>query len=78
MSECRILEGENIAPRNAQEARALIGKQVRYLRNVDLDRSGRGYFFPRIGTVESVVGRELVIDGDYVLRTRIVEMVECA
>jgi hypothetical protein len=41
------LEGQNIKPRTAKEAKALIGKEVIYLQTGDIDRSGRGYFFPR-------------------------------
>jgi hypothetical protein len=62
---------------NAKEARALIGKRVKYLRGIDIDKTGRGYVFPRYGTIERVIGRELLIDGDYVVRSRIVEMVVC-
>jgi hypothetical protein len=28
-----------------------LGKKVVYLRNMDIDKSGRGYFFPRYGTI---------------------------
>jgi hypothetical protein len=76
MAACRILDGLNIAPRSAKEARALRGKAVRYLKDVDIDTSGRGYFFPRSGIVDGAYGREICIDGDYVAMRRIVEMVE--
>ena len=60
--KCRYLEGENIAPRSNAEARALVGKKVEYLQGRDIDRSGRGYFFPRIGVVAAVRGRDIAMD----------------
>lgn len=70
-----LLEGETLLPLRAKAARGLIGKRVRYLRRQDIDRSGRGYFFPRSGLVESVLGRNIEIDGDYVHFSELVEMV---
>lgn len=59
----RYFEGEeNIAPRTAAEARALIGTRVKYLQGCDIDRSGRGYYFPRYGVVAAVHGREIAMD----------------
>lgn len=45
--KCRFFEGDkiNIAPLNNNEAKKLIGKDVKYLRNSDIDKTGRGYFF---------------------------------
>lgn len=61
--KCKYFEGEeNIAPETAAEARKLIGMKVKYLCSRDIDRSGRGYFFPRHGVVAAVVGREIAID----------------
>jgi hypothetical protein len=59
----RLLDGENIAPKTAAQARALIGKRVQYLRISDIDYSGRGYFFPRVGVIEEVRGRDVRMDG---------------
>lgn len=42
-----------------------IGKRICYLRGADIDRSGRGYYFPRYGTVEGVFRRSAMISGDY-------------
>lgn len=62
MSNCKYLTGENIAPRTSAEAKALIGKKVEYLQNRDIDKSGRGYFFPQTGVVRAVIRREIAID----------------
>lgn len=70
----RMLGGENIAPRTKKEAEALTNTRVRYLRTCDIDRSGRGYFFPQVGVIERAIGREVVIDGDYIPLKSIVEM----
>ena len=72
---CRLLDGENIRPANVKAARALIGKNVKYLRSCDIDRTGRGYIFPKTGTIEDVFGRNVCIGGDYIAFSRIVEMV---
>ena len=74
MSECRLLTGENIAPRCAKDAKALIGRQVKYLRETDIDKSGRGYFFPRIGNISDSFGRYIEINGDFILMSNIREM----
>jgi len=49
----------------AADLRALIGKRIRWLESVDIDRSGRGYLSFRYGTVEAVEGRNALIEGDY-------------
>lgn len=77
MSACRYLEGENIAPRTAAEAKALIGKRVQYLRSVDIDRSGRGYYYPRTGRVTDAFGRNIDFNEEqnYHPFSRITEMI---
>lgn len=70
-----LLEGASLLPLRANAARSLVGQRVRYLRRRDIDRSGRGYFFPRSGLVESVLGRNIEIDGNYVHFGELVEMV---
>ncbi len=72
------LGGESIVPRYASEAKKLIGKRVEYLRQSDIDKSGRGYYFPRVGRVESATGRNIEIDGDWVSLSELVEMREVA
>lgn len=64
MRQCRYLTGENIAPKTAKEAKALIGKHVEYLQTRDIDRSGRGYIFPRYGTVTGVLRRDMDMDNN--------------
>lgn len=56
------LTGKNIAPLSTADAKKLIGKRITYLRECDIDRSGRGYFFPRSGIVAGVFRRNLAID----------------
>lgn len=70
-----LLEGTSLLPLRAKAARALVGKRVCYLRRRDIDRSGRGYYFPRSGFVDSVLGRNIEIDGNYVYFGDLVEMV---
>ena len=74
MAACRYLEGENINPVTAAEARKLIGKRVQYLRTGDIDRSGRGYISPQEGEIKDVVGRNIQINSDWQWRPSIVEM----
>lgn len=69
------LVGTNIAPRTAKEARSLVGAQVTYLRSCDIDRSGRGYFFPHTGRVTDAHGRNICIDDSWFDLKSIVEMV---
>lgn len=78
MRQCKYLEGENIAPATAAEARALIGKRVEYLRSRDIDHSGRGYYFPRTGVITRAAGRSIEFDDsqDWIHRSSIREMVE--
>lgn len=71
-----FLEGLNIKPHNNKTAKSLIGKRVKYLHEIDIDNSGRGYFFPKYGTVEEVKGREMCIDGSWVSISEVREMVE--
>jgi ribosomal protein L35AE/L33A len=71
------LSGENIKPHTTREARALIGKSVTYLRESDIDHSGRGHYFPQKGTVVAVHGRNLAINdpNNFVAFSEIAEMV---
>jgi len=56
------LDGKNIKPNNNKKAKVLIGKKVKYLCSIDIDKSGRGYFFPRINTIADVVGRQIIFE----------------
>jgi len=51
----------NSTPKTAAEAKALLGKRVKYLQEQDIDRSGRGLYFPRYGTVTGNKGKNIVI-----------------
>lgn len=62
MSKCYYLEGENIRPKLSSEAKALIGKKITWLSEQDIDKSGRGYFFPKYGTIVDVKGKNIAID----------------
>jgi len=77
MSECNWLDGENVAPKNSAEAKALIGKDVIYLKKGDVD-SWRGRAFPKDGKIVSVVGKNIAIDqpDNFVIHTSdLLEMV---
>lgn len=71
------LTGNCVKPYTAAEAKALIGKRVQFLRRWDIDKSGRGYFFPKYGTVTGAHRTNIEIDGDMVAMSDIVEMVLC-
>jgi hypothetical protein len=62
-------------PKTADEVRKLIGKKIRYLRTEDVDNSGRGYLFPKSGTVEDVNGKNVSIDGSWVYYPSILEYI---
>lgn len=72
-----LLEGSSVLPLTAKKARALIGKQVTYLRRCDIDRSGRGYFFPQSGEVFDQIGRNIAIGSpdNFIYFSSIAEMV---
>jgi len=57
-----ILENGKSFPTYTNEVKKLIGKKIKYLRNCDIDKSGRGYFFPQYGTVMEVKGKNVRID----------------
>jgi hypothetical protein len=46
----------------------IIGIEVSYLLKRDIDKTGRGYFFPQAGTITEVFNKHVVFDdnGDYV------------
>lgn len=56
------LDGANVAPKTHSAAKKLIGKHVRYLCESDIDRSGRGYFFPRSGEIVDVYKGNIAIN----------------
>lgn len=58
----RRLEGTLARFRSASERRMLVGKTIKYLRHCDIDKSGRGYFFPRVDVVIEAKGRDLIFE----------------
>jgi len=76
MALCNYLTGENIRPKNASEARDLIGKRVKYLKENDIDKTGRGLFFPKYGTIVEVRAREIAMDVEGNFNTSISSIVE--
>lgn len=71
----KLLEGEDIRPKNTKQAKALIGETVEFLREKDIDRSGRGYFFPRVSVIEDAFRGHVVLSGDPTPIREIREMV---
>ncbi|SFX49336.1 hypothetical protein SAMN04244548_01230 [Paracoccus pantotrophus] len=69
------LEGDLAPFKTIKDRRALVGKNIRYLRHCDIDRSGRGYLFPRTGKVVGVERRTLILDTTYVETSDLVEVV---
>ena len=71
------LDGTTLPFQTAADRKALVGKTIRYLRLCDIDRSGRGYIFPRVNTVVEAKGIYLIMDnGDAAGRSELVEIVE--
>lgn len=75
MKDCTFLTGVNVKPAGVAAARDLIGRRVVYLTTADIDNSGRGYFFPKHGTVTDAHMRHIEIDNDRFVRLNsVVEM----
>lgn len=71
----RYFDGETAPFRTAADRKALVGKHIRYVRHCDIDKTGRGYFFPRIDTVVEATGTNLIFDnGSSVARGDLVEV----
>jgi len=71
----QYLNGPSVPFRTKADRKALVGKMIKYLRRCDIDRSGRGYFFPRVDFVEREIGRELIFsNGNTVLAGDLVEI----
>lgn len=71
----RYLDGVQARFRTASDRRSLIGKRVCYLLSSGIDRSGRGYIFPRHGLVTHTSGKNIYIDDNPEYVSNIVEMV---
>jgi hypothetical protein len=72
---CKYLNGENIKPSSVAKAEKLIGVHIEYLPERDIDKSGRGFFIPRRGTVDQVHGRNIEISGSWFSFSQIREMI---
>lgn len=46
------------------ELKNFIGKRIIYLFNRDIDKSGRGYYFPRTGVITSCKARTIEFDNN--------------
>lgn len=57
----KYLEGEQIEINN-KNLKNYIGARIMYLRKADIDMTGRGYFFPRYGTVTEVHRNDVYVD----------------
>ena len=69
------LEGEQI---NKDNLKSLKGQKVIYLLDRDIDKTGRGYYFPRIGTITHINGRTIDFDDsqEFISLTKLRECVE--
>lgn len=75
MAECRYMHGESLPFKTKAEADKLIGKRVVYLRHYDIDKSGRGYIFPKRDKVIGTFGRNIEFEyAGFIHRTSIAEI----
>lgn len=51
-------------PQKIRDVKKLIGKKIRFLEKGDIDKSGRGYFFPQSGTITEACGWNVWIDNN--------------
>jgi|AntDeeMinimDraft_5_1070356.scaffolds.fasta_scaffold13135_3 hypothetical protein len=72
----RYLEGDNVKPQHSQDGRKLIGRVVQYITSLDIDHSGRGYFFPRTGVITDQFKRNLEVNGELIPFSSFVEIVD--
>ena len=68
------LEGVHHQPKK-ESLLPLVGKHIVYLCSSDIDKSGRGYFFPKSGTIEGFHRNCVVIDGNHIAMSSIKEIV---
>ncbi len=61
------LEGDQVLIQT-KHLKKLVGVEVSYLLKRDIDKSGRGVFFPQAGEITEVFNKHVVFDdnGDYV------------
>lgn len=73
----KYLEGQKLDLSSINKRKQLVGKFVSYLRKCDIDRTGRGLYFPRFGEIVSVSGKNIELDnGSWLYVSDIIEMVE--
>ena len=70
-----LLYGDIFKLESTKKAKELVGKRITFLTKKDIDKSGRGFFFPRNGIVEEVYARNLRINGDWINFGSFVEIV---
>ena len=71
------LKGVALPVKTQKQRDALVGKRVTFLRWGDIDRSGRGYIFPKSGTVSHVLGKNVFLEcGEILWTPQLVELVE--
>lgn len=73
---CNYLKGKQLKFKTRKDAILLFDKEIVYLRDQDIDKSGRGYFFPRYGQIRDYWKKQINIDGDWVSLSSIIEIVE--
>ena len=69
------LKGEQIKI-DTPTIKKMIGKKVIYLLEKDIDKSGRGYFSPRTGTITEVYRKHIDFgNGDFIYFSQVKEIV---
>lgn len=60
-----------------EDLKKIIGNKIQYLRDVDIDVTGRGFYFPRYGIITGVFRRQIEINNgsDYIPFKSITEIV---
>lgn len=67
---------QNLIPVKYTSLKKVIGQKIKYLKKSDIDRTGRGYYFPRNGTIVSVKGKNIELEsGDWLYFDQIEEIV---
>lgn len=70
------LVGEHIKI-DTKTLKELIGCRIEYLRECDIDKSGRGFFFPRTGTISEIYRKHIVIEnGDFISFSSLREIIK--
>lgn len=60
------LDNGKYFPRTAKDIKSLLGKNIEYLLKIDVDRSGRGFFFPKETVIIETYGKNVKFEnGDW-------------